>query len=62
MFDRDNYYSLAEIQKLFKISRSKIALLLAEHKLPVIENKITFGTYYSVTAKYYLKQDIDKLL
>ena len=62
MFDRENYYSLTDIQKQFRISRSKVAKILDEHQPPVIENKITYGTYYSLTAKYYLKKDIDKII
>ncbi|WP_428329022.1 hypothetical protein [Mucilaginibacter sp.] len=61
MFERDRYYSLTEIQKKFKISRFKLSKLLDEHKPPVIENKITYGAYYSLTAKYYLIEDIDSI-
>ena len=61
-FDRDKYYSLTEIQNQFKISRSKLQTLLDEHKPPVIENTITYGTYYSVVAKCYPKQDIETIM
>jgi hypothetical protein len=62
MFNRDNYYSLTDMQKKFGISRSKLQLLLDEHKPPVIENQITYGTYYSIIAKYYLKEAINKMM
>lgn len=61
MFDRDKYYSLTEIQKRFKISRSKLLILLDKHNPPVVENKIVYGAYYNLIAKYYLKQYIDKI-
>ncbi|TSJ36620.1 hypothetical protein FO440_22600 [Mucilaginibacter corticis] len=61
-FDRDNYYSLTEIQVRFDLSPSNVGKLLDEHKPPVIENKMVYGTYYDLTAKYYLKEDIEKIL
>ena len=61
MFNREAYYSLTDIQKKFKVSPSKLTKLLDEHKPPVIENKITYGTYYSLTANYYLREDVENL-
>jgi hypothetical protein len=62
MFARDKYYSLTDIQKKFKISRGMLQLLLDKHNPPVIENRIQFGNYYGLIAKYYLKEDIDKII
>lgn len=64
MFDRSKYYSLTDIHTKYfkKISGVKLKKLLEENNIPVIENPITYGNYYSIVVKYYLKKDIDNLL
>jgi hypothetical protein len=62
LFDRENYYSQTEILKTFKISAKKLNELLITNYVPVKTNLITYGNYYSLTAKYYPKTDIDLLL
>ena len=61
LFERDEYCSQTEICKLYRISSKKFKELLLVHYVPVKTNLITYGNYYSLTAKYYLKSDIDKL-
>ncbi|RKR82631.1 hypothetical protein BDD43_2816 [Mucilaginibacter gracilis] len=61
-FERDKYYSLTEILQVFNISRSKLQLLLNQYSPACIENRITYGSYYSITAKYYLKSDIELIV
>ena len=61
LFDRDNYYSQTEVLKNFKITAKEFRELLLINYVPVRTNLITYGNYYSITAKYYLKSDIDLL-
>ncbi len=61
MFEREKYYSFTDIQKRYDISRLKLLLFLDDHMPQVIESKVTYGGHYSITAKYYLKEDIDAL-
>lgn len=62
MFERELYYSQAEILKKFQISAKDLKVLFLLHYVPVMSNLITYGNYYSVTAKYRLKTDIDALM
>lgn len=62
MFNRDLYYSQTEILKIFQLSDKKLKALLLVHYVPVVSNLINYGNYYSITAKYRLKADIDALM
>lgn len=62
MFDRDSYYSQTDILKNFQISEKRLKALLLVHYVPVVSNVITYGNYYSITAKYRLKADIEALM
>ena len=63
MFAREKYYSLTEIYVKFQkvMNREKGKAKLAASGLQCIENPIQYGNYYKIIAKYYLKEDIDKL-
>lgn len=62
MFDRDSYYSQTDVLKNFQISDKKLKALFVVHYVPVVSNLITYGNYYSITAKYRLKTDVDALM
>lgn len=61
-FERHLYYSLTDIKQKFKLKPQQVEALINANNLPVIEQKITYGTYYSITAKYILKTDFDALV
>jgi len=63
VFARDKYYSLTEIYLKFQqvMSRAEVKNKLAASGLHCIENLIQYGNYYSIAAKYYLKEDIENL-
>lgn len=58
--NRSEYYTLADIQTTYKISRKKLQKILDEHQPPVI--LVDIQTTYLITANYYKKVDIDSLM
>jgi hypothetical protein len=62
MFERELYYSQTEILKNFQVSDKKLKAFFLVHYVPVVSNLITYGNYYSITAKYRLKSDIAALM
>jgi hypothetical protein len=58
LFERSKYYNQTDVYKKYKVSLKVLKSLL--QPLKVISREVDLGTY-SVTAYYYLKQDIEDL-
>ena len=59
-FRRVNYYSQTEITKTFNISLKQLNKLITDNQITPVTKDVDLGLY-SVKAKYYIKNDIDKL-
>lgn len=60
MIVRNDYYSLTEVVKKFKISRVKYHKLIQEMDLPIETVNIDYGTY-QINTIYIKKEIIDSL-
>lgn len=58
--NRSQYYSVTQIIKTFKISRSKLQKLIDDGKLQPMIKVVNLGLY-SVTAQYFDTSAIDAL-